>query len=80
MKKRGHKVGRLRIRLEHRFPIKHTASGKRFAHLLVDDGNGTNELIVIHDAVDIDVSLEHCAVDSDGQEMDDPRHLEHELK
>lgn len=48
--------------------------------MLVDDGNGTNELIVIHDAVGIDVSLEHCAVDSDGQKVDGPRHLEHELK
>jgi len=59
--------------------IKHTASGKWFAYLLVDDGNGTNELPVIHDAVGIDVGLEYYAVDSDGQEVENPRYLKREL-
>jgi len=36
--------------------------------------------MVIDKAVGIDVGLEHYAVDSDGNEVENPRHLKHELK
>ena len=60
--------------------IKHMPSGKWFACLSVDDGRGSRELMVIHDAVGIDVGLEHYAVDSDGNEVENPRYLKRELK
>lgn len=60
--------------------IKYMPSGKWFAYLLVDDGNRTNELAVIDSAVGIDVGLEHYAVDSDGNEVENPRHLKNALK
>lgn len=55
-------------------------SGKWYACLFVDDGNGPPETMVIGSVDDIDVGLEQYAVDSDGQEVNDPRHLKHELK
>lgn len=60
--------------------IKHMPSGKWYACLFVDGGNGPPETMVIDSVADIGVGLEHCTVDSDGQEVDDPRHLKHELK
>jgi putative transposase len=60
--------------------IKHMPSGKWFAYLLVDNGTGAEELTVIHDAAGIDVGLEHYAVDSDGNEVENPRYLKRELK
>ena len=81
------KIGDIPIRL-HRpvegnikgVTIKHMPSGKWFAFLLIDDGEGMNELAVTDKAVGIDVGLEHFAVDSDGHEVENPRHLKHELK
>ena len=60
--------------------IKHMPSGKWFAYLLVDNGTETEELTVIDNAVGIDVGLEHFFVDSDGNEVENPLYLKHELK
>jgi putative transposase len=61
--------------------VKHMPSGKWFAYLLVDDGRGPgDELRIIDNAVGIDVGLEHFIVDSEGNEVENPRHLKHELK
>jgi len=60
--------------------IKHTASGKWFACLLVDDGRDPRDSVIIDSAVGIDVGLEHYAVDSDGNEVENPRYLKRELK
>jgi putative transposase len=55
-------------------------SGKWYAYLLVDYGAGAEELTVIHDAVGIDVGLTPYAVDSDGNDVENPRCLKRELK
>jgi len=60
--------------------IKRMPSGKWYALLLVDDGSGAGELTIIGKAVGLDVGLEHYVVDSDGTEVENPRHLKHELK
>jgi putative transposase len=60
--------------------IKHMPSGKWFGYFLVDDDNGSEEMTVVDAVVGIDVGLEHYAVDSDGFEVENPRHLKHELK
>ncbi len=60
--------------------IKHMPSGKWFTYLLVDDGRGLRDFAVIDSAVGIDVGLEHYAVDSDGNEVENPRHLKNALK
>jgi len=60
--------------------IKHMPSGKWYAFLLVDDGNGPSDLTIIDSAVGIDVGIEHYAVDSDGNEVENPRHLKNALK
>jgi putative transposase len=60
--------------------VKHMPSGKWFAYLLVDNGTGPSTLTVIDSSVGIDVGLEHYAVDSDGNEVENPRHLKRELK
>jgi putative transposase len=82
------KIGDIPIRLHRSIEgtikgvtIKHMSSGKWFAYLLVDDGcNPFNELKIIDKAVGIDVGLEHFAVDSDGNEVENPRHLKNALK
>ena len=81
------KIGDIPIRL-HRavegdikgVTVKHMPSGKWFAYLLVDDGRDSRELTIIDKMVSIDVGLEHYAVDSDGQEVENPRFLKRELK
>jgi putative transposase len=60
--------------------VKHMPSGKWFAYLLVDNDTGPSTLTVIDSSVGIDVGLEHYAVDSDGNEVENPRHLKRELK
>jgi putative transposase len=61
--------------------VKHMPSGKWFAYLLVEDGRGPgDELRIIDNAVGIDVGLEHYTVGSDGNEVENPRHLKKELK
>ena len=56
------------------------ASGKWYAYLLVDNGGSADELTVIDRAVGIDVGLEHYAVDSDGNEVENPRHLKQDAE
>jgi putative transposase len=60
--------------------IKHMPSGKWFAYLLVDDGRGPSVPMIVDNAVGIDVGLEHYAVDSDSNEVENPRHLKNVLK
>jgi putative transposase len=60
--------------------IKHMLSGMWFAYLLVDNGKELVELTVIDTVIGIDVGLEHYAVDSDGNEVENPRHLKNALK
>ncbi len=81
------KIGNIPIRLHREvhgnikgIAIKHTPSGKWYACLLVDDGESAEEITVIDKAVGIDVGLESFVVDSDGNEVENPRHLKHELK
>lgn len=59
--------------------IKHMPSGEWFAYLAVDDGKGEDRITFIDRMVGIDVGLEHYAVDSDGQETENPRHLKNGL-
>jgi putative transposase len=51
-----------------------------FAYLLVDNGQCSSEPTAIDSAVGIDVGLEHYAVDSDGYDIENPRHLKQALK
>ncbi len=81
------KIGNIPIRLHREvhgnikgIAIKHTPSGKWYACLLVDDGESAEVITVIDKAVGIDVGLESFVVDSDGNEVDNPRHLKRELK
>ena len=60
--------------------IKHMPSGRWYAYLLVDGGKKDSEVTVIDNMVGIDLGLEHYIVDSDGNEVENPRHLKHELK
>lgn len=60
--------------------IKHMPSGKWFGYFLVDDGNGSGEMTFVDAVVGIDVGLEHYAVASESFEVENPRHLKHELK
>ena len=81
------KIGDIPIRLHRDIPgtikgviIKHMSSGKWYALLQVDDGNGPSELTVIGEAVALDMGLTSYCVDSDGHEVENPRHLKHQLK
>ena len=60
--------------------IKHTPSGKWYAYIIVDNGSKEYEPIDIENAVGLDVGLEHYIVDSDGNEVENPRHLKQALK
>ncbi len=81
------KIGDIPIRL-HRavegaikgVTIKHMPSGKWYALLQVDDGKGSSRRTIIDSAVGLDVGLTCYAVDSDGDEVENPRHLKHHLK
>jgi putative transposase len=59
--------------------IKHMPSGKWYAFLIVDNGT-PSKINTIESAVGIDVGIEKYIVDSDGNEVDNPRHLKHQLK
>lgn len=60
--------------------VKHMPSGKWFAMLLVDNGRGEDELTVIDRSVGLDVGITSYVVDSDGNEVENPRWLKRELK
>ncbi len=81
------KIGDIPIRLHREvhgnikgITVKHMPSGKWFAYLLVDYDRGADELTIVEKAVGIDVGLEHYAVDSVGNEVENPRWLSRELK
>ncbi len=80
------KIGDIPIRLHREVAgdikgvtIKHFPSGKWYAYLLVDDKKA-DEIMFINKAVGIDVGLERYTVDSDGQEVENPRWLKRGLK
>ena len=60
--------------------IKHMPSGKWYAYVIVDKGKGVPELSAIDKAVGLDVGLRSYIVDSDGNEVENPRHLKQALK
>ncbi len=60
--------------------IKYAASGKWYAYLLVDNDNGSSKITMIDRAVALDVGLISYSVDSDGNEMENPRYLKQTLK
>ena len=60
--------------------VKLMPSGKWFAMLLVDDGRGEDELTVIDRSVGLDVGITSYVLDSDGNEVENPRWLKRELK
>lgn len=81
------KIGDIPIRLHRQVvgtikgvTIKHMPSGKWYAHMSVDDGKGEPKLTVIENAVGLDVGLEHYTVDSNGDEVENPRFLKEGLK
>ncbi len=55
-------------------------SGKWHAYIIVDNGSSDFELPEVETAVGLDVGLTSYAVDSDGHEVENPRHLKRALK
>jgi putative transposase len=81
------KIGNIPIRLHRQVvgtikcvTIKHMPSGKWYAHMSVDDGKGEPKLTVIENAIGLDFGLEHYTVDSNGDEVENPRFLKKDLK
>ena len=81
------KIGDIPIRLHRpiegeikQVTIKHMPSGKWYAYIIVDNGSSDFELIDIETAVGLDVGLTSYIVDSDGHEVENPRHLKQALK
>jgi len=81
------KIGDIPIRLHRQIvgtikgvTIKHLPSGKWYAYISVDDGKGEPKMTVIENAVGLDVGLEHYTVDSNGDEVENPRFLKKGLK
>ncbi len=81
------KIGDIPIRLHREIvgeikqvTIKHMPSGKWYAHIIVDNGSKEFDLIDIEKAVGLDVGLTSYIVDSDGNEVENPRHLKQALK
>ena len=81
------KIGDVPIRLHRpiegeikQVTIKQTASGEWYAFIVVDDGKDIPMLNIIENAVGIDVGLTSYIVDSNGHEVENPRHLKQALK
>ena len=81
------KIGDIPIRLHREIvgdikqvTIKHMPSGKWYAYIIVDNGSKEFEPVDIENAVGLDVGLENYIVDSDGNEVENPRHLKRTLK
>lgn len=81
------KIGDIPIRLHREVKgkikgvtIKHMPSGEWDAIFWVDDGKGEDKITFIEKAVSIDLGLVYYAVDSDGLETENPRHLKKEDK
>jgi len=60
--------------------IKHAASGKWYANIIVDNGTCAPEITLINRSIAIDVGLTTYIVDSDANEVENPRHLKQALK
>ncbi len=82
-----YKIGEIPIRLHREIvgeikqvTIKHMPSGKWYAYIIVDNGSSDFDLIDIKTAVGLDVGLTSYIVDSDGHEVENPRHLRQALK
>ncbi len=76
------KIGDIPIRLHRevigdikQVTIKHMPSGDWFACIIVDDYMGGDRDIFVEKMVGIDVGIKKYAVDSDGQEIRNPRYL-----
>ncbi len=81
------KIGDIPIRLHREIvgeikqvTIKHMPSGKWYAYIIVDNGSRDFELTEVETAVGLDVGLASYIVDSDGHEVENPRHLKQALK
>ena len=60
--------------------IKQKASGEWYAFFVVDNGGGVSEISAIENTVGLDVGLTSYIVDSDGNEVENPRYLKQSLK
>jgi putative transposase len=81
------KIGDIPIRLHREIvgeikqvTIKHMASRKWYAYIIVDYGSSEFELTEVETAVGLDVGLTLYIVDSDGHEVENPRYLKQALK
>ncbi len=81
------KIGEIPIRLHHevigrikQITIKQMSSGEWYAFIVVDTGLDNYETVKIEQAIGLDVGLDHYIVDSDGHEIENPRHLKQALK
>ena len=81
------KIGDIPIRLHREIvgeikqvTIKHMPSGKWYAYIVVDNGSSGFEPVDIERAVGLDFGLTSYIVDSDGNEVENPRHLKQALK
>jgi putative transposase len=81
------KIGDIPIRLHRpiegkikQVTIKYMPSGKWYTYIIVDNGSKDFELTDVEAAVGLDVGLMSYIVDSDGNEVDNPRHLKQALK
>ena len=60
--------------------IKHMPSGKWYAYIVIDNGSNDFVLTEVEMAIGLDVGLTSYIVDSDGHEVENPRHLKQALK
>jgi putative transposase len=60
--------------------IKQMASGEWYAYLIVEYGNNNPKIANIESAVGLDVGITSYIVDSDGNEVENPRHLKQALE
>jgi putative transposase len=81
------KIGDIPVRLHRpiegiikQVTIKHMPSGKWYAYIIVDNGLKEFKSFDVETAIGLDFGLEHYIVDSDGHEVENPRHLKQALK
>ena len=60
--------------------IKHMPSWKWYAYIIVDNGSNDFEPVEVENAIGLDVGITSYIVDSDGHEVENPRHLKQSLK
>jgi putative transposase len=81
------KIGDIPIRLHREIvghikgiTVKHAASGKWYAHIIVDNGTRAPGFAPINRSIALDVGLTTYIVDSDANEVENPHHLKKALK